>query len=165
MTTPKPTPQVLYHNLAQTLRGLEEDLRWGLEGSPRIPDAWRQIALEPAVAFKTPVTIRVDADVAKFFKAMGRGYLTQMNRVLRAFMEARLAGVVKGAEAALYEPMLSERYIALGAQVVEFGIRRNARARLGKDTEEMDVQMDRMILDLKLMERELGVPEAERIVR
>lgn len=158
-----PTAKAQYHNLAATLRDLETDLRWGLDGSPRIPKAWVEIALTPAVPFKQRMTLRVDEDVAKFFKAMGRGYLTQMNRVLRAFMEARLAGVVKGAEAAVYEPTLMEQYVALGQQVVEVGVRRNARARLGKDTEEMDVEMDRMILALKLMERELGVPEAERI--
>ena len=168
MTARKPLSQAQYHkaqyhNLAQTLRGLEEDLRWGLEGSVRIPEAWRQIALEPAVPGKVPVTIRVDEDVAKFFRAMGRGYLTQMNRVLRAFMEARLAGVVKGAEAAVYEPSGMERYLLLGSEVVELGIRRNARDRLGRDTEEMDVEFDRMVLALKLMERELGVPEEERI--
>ncbi|MGV8985093.1 MAG: BrnA antitoxin family protein [Cypionkella sp.] len=163
MTLRKLNAQAQYHNLAQTLRGLEEDLRWGLDGSVRIPAAWTAIALEPAVPGKTPVTIRVDADVAKFFRAMGRGYLTQMNRVLRAFMEARLAGVVKGAEAAVYEPTAMEQYVMLGAEVVELGIRRNARARLDKDTEEMDVEMDRMILRLKGMERDLGVPEEERI--
>jgi uncharacterized protein (DUF4415 family) len=163
MTPRKPSAQAQYHNLAQTLRGLEEDLRWGLEDSSRIPQAWRQIALEPAVPRKTPVTIRVDDDVAKFFRAMGRGYLTQMNRVLRVFMEARLAGVVKGAEAAVYQPTMAERYVQMGVEVVDLGIRRNARARLGKDTEEMDVVMDRMVLELKLMERELGVPEGERI--
>ncbi len=158
-----PTPKAQYHNLAMTLRDLETDLRWGLEGSARIPAAWTEIALAPAVPFKQKVTLRVDEDVAKFFKAMGRGYLTQMNRVLRAFMEARLAGVVKGAEAAVYEPTGMEKYMALGAEVLELGIRRNARDRLGKDTEEMDVEMDRMVLALKLMERELGVPEEERI--
>ena len=158
-----PTPKLHYHNLATTLRDLEADLRWGLDGSARIPAAWSEIALTPVEPFKRKLTLRVDEDVARFFKAMGRGYLTQMNRVLRAYMEARLAGVVKGAEAAVYEPSLAERYVALGQAVVELGIRRNARARLGKDTEELDVEMDRMILALKLMERELGVPEGERI--
>ena len=163
MTARKPNPLEHYHNLAVTLRDLETDLRWGLDGSDRIPAAWTEIALMPAVAGKTPVTIRVDEDVVKFFRAMGRGYLTQMNRVLRAFMEARLAGVVKGAEAAVYEPSLMEQYMVLGAEVVELGLRRNARDRLGKDTEDMDVAMDRMVIRLKAMERELGVPEEERI--
>lgn len=151
MTARKPNPSMHYHNLAHTLRDLEEDLRWGLEGSDRIPAEWTAIALEPAVASKTPVTIRVDQDVAKFFRAMGRGYLTQMNRVLRAFMEARLAGVVKGAEAKVYEPTLMERYVMLGAEVVELGLRRNARDRLGRDTEDLDVELDRAVLRLKGM--------------
>ena len=163
MASRKPNLQAQYHNLAQTLRGLEEDLRWGLDGSPRIPAAWSAIALEPAVPCKTPVTIRVDEDVVRFFRAMGRGYLTQMNRVLRAFMEARLAGVVKGAEAAVYEPTPMERYVLLGAEAVELGLRRNARDRLGKDTEELDVELDRMVLQLKQMEREMGVPVEDRI--
>lgn len=163
MTARKTPPQTHYHNLAVTLRALEADLRWGLEGSARIPAAWNEIAREPVVPAKTPLTIRVDEDVVRFFRAMGRGYLTQMNRVLRAFMEARLAGVVKGAEAEVYQPTPMETYLALGQQVVELGLRRNARARLGKDTEEMDVEIDRLVVELKLMERELGVPEEERI--
>ena len=32
MTARKPNPSMHYHNLAHTLRDLEEDLRWGLEG-------------------------------------------------------------------------------------------------------------------------------------
>lgn len=163
MTARKPNLLTHYHNLAETLRDLEEDLRWGLEGSDRIPAAWTEIALVPVVAGKTQMTLRVDEDVVKFFRAMGRGYLTQMNRVLRAFMEARLAGVVKGAEAKVYEPTLTEQYLMLGAEVVELGIRRNARDRLGRDTEDMDVELDRMVIRLKGMERELGVPEEERI--
>ena len=163
MAARKPNPSIHYHNLAGTLRDLEEDLRWGLEGSDRIPAAWTAIALEAVVPAKTHLTLRVDDDVVKFFRAMGRGYLTQMNRVLRAFMEARLAGVVKGAEAKVYEPTLMERYVMLGAEVVELGLRRNARDRLGRDTEDLDVDLDRAVLRLKGMERELEVPEEERI--
>lgn len=163
MTARKPNPTVHYHNLAHTLRDLEADLRWGLQDSARIPAAWREIALEPASPGKQQITLRVDEDVARFFKAMGRGYLTQMNRVLRAFMEARLAGVVKGAEATVYEPSALELYAVLGAELVEVGIRRNARLRLGKDTEELDVEFDRLVIKLKALEKELGLPEEERI--
>jgi len=35
---------------------------------------------------KTPVTIRLDADVLAWFKAQGKGYLTRMNMVLREEM-------------------------------------------------------------------------------
>ena len=37
---------------------------------------------------KTSVHLRVDADVLAWFKDQGRGHLTRMNAVLRAYMEA-----------------------------------------------------------------------------
>ncbi len=39
---------------------------------------------------KASVSLRVDADVLKWFKAQGPGYQTRMNAVLRAFKEASL---------------------------------------------------------------------------
>ena len=47
-------------------------------------------------------TIRLDADVVKFFKAMGPGYQPRINRVLRAFMHYRLAGVIEGPDTTDY---------------------------------------------------------------
>jgi uncharacterized protein (DUF4415 family) len=108
-----------YHHLAQTLRGLEEDLRHGLAGSARIPAEWHALAQEPAVPAKVPVTIRVDADVARFFRSLGRGHLTRMNAVLRAFMLARLAGVVQGAEAVTYTPSEEEEARALRREILD----------------------------------------------
>lgn len=37
---------------------------------------------------KKSVHLRVDTDVLAWFKAQGRGHLTRMNAVLRAYMEA-----------------------------------------------------------------------------
>jgi len=37
---------------------------------------------------KTQLTIRVDKDVLTWFKARGRGYQTQINALMRAYMEA-----------------------------------------------------------------------------
>jgi uncharacterized protein (DUF4415 family) len=37
---------------------------------------------------KESVSLRIDADVLKWFKASGAGYQTRMNAVLRAFKEA-----------------------------------------------------------------------------
>jgi uncharacterized protein (DUF4415 family) len=37
---------------------------------------------------KAQVTLRVDSDVLEWFKSQGRGYQTQINRLLRAYMEA-----------------------------------------------------------------------------
>lgn len=88
-----------YHHLSQTLRALEDDLRWGLNDSARIPPEWHAIAAADPVPVKRHTSLRVDEDVLRFFKAMGAGHLSRMNAVLRAFMLARLAGVVQGPEA------------------------------------------------------------------
>jgi len=45
---------------------------------------------------RTRVTIRLDADVVKFFKGLGPGYQVRINRVLRAFMHFRLAKLIEG---------------------------------------------------------------------
>ena len=36
---------------------------------------------------KQPVTIRIDADVLEWFRSRGKGYQTQINRLLRKYME------------------------------------------------------------------------------
>ena len=43
--------------------------------------------LKPASA-KTSISLRVDADVLKWFKAQGPGYQIRINAVLRAFKDA-----------------------------------------------------------------------------
>lgn len=93
---PKKTTATAYHQLGQVLRDLETDLRWRLEGSARIPAAWHDIAQERIHPPRQKISLRVDADVLRFFRAMGEGHLARMNAVLRAFMLARLAEVVKG---------------------------------------------------------------------
>jgi len=41
----------------------------------------------PADTAKTPVSIRVDGDVLDWFKAQGKGHLSRMNAVLRAYYQ------------------------------------------------------------------------------
>lgn len=55
-----------------------------------LPDAFWEIAEArmPAPA-KTPVNLRVDEDIVAFFKAGGRGHLTRMHAVLRAYVDAQ----------------------------------------------------------------------------
>jgi uncharacterized protein (DUF4415 family) len=38
---------------------------------------------------KLAVSLRLDADVLRFFRAFGAGYQTRINEVLKAFMQAR----------------------------------------------------------------------------
>lgn len=42
----------------------------------------------PAAKAKAQITLRIDSDVLDWFKSQGRGYQTQINRLLRAYMEA-----------------------------------------------------------------------------
>jgi uncharacterized protein (DUF4415 family) len=43
----------------------------------------------PAGTTKQAISIRVDDDVLQWFKAQGRGHLSRMNAVLRAYMLSR----------------------------------------------------------------------------
>ncbi len=111
ITATETKQRAAFHHLAGVMRGLEADLRWGLVQSDRIPQAWHQIAAEDPVPKKRHVSIRLDEDVLRFFQAMGAGHLTRMNAVLRAFMLARLAGVVKGAADVDYGHDLRATYL------------------------------------------------------
>jgi uncharacterized protein (DUF4415 family) len=42
----------------------------------------------PVAKNKAQVTLRIDSEVLEWFKAQGRGYQTQINNLLRAYMEA-----------------------------------------------------------------------------
>ncbi|MDJ0619639.1 MAG: BrnA antitoxin family protein [Calothrix sp. MO_192.B10] len=42
----------------------------------------------PPTKNKAQVTLRIDRDVLEWFKSQGRGYQTQINALLRAYMEA-----------------------------------------------------------------------------
>ncbi len=46
----------------------------------------------PSGTSKKAVSLRVDEDVLDWFKAQGKGHLSRMNAVLRAFMLANRAG-------------------------------------------------------------------------
>ena len=49
---------------------------------------WRsaRVVLPPG---KTSVHLRLDSDVVEWFKSRGKGHLTRMNAVLRAYVEAQ----------------------------------------------------------------------------
>ena len=51
-------------------------------------DFWRS-ARVVMPAGKTSVHLRLDSDVVDWFRARGKGHLTRMNAVLRAYVEAQ----------------------------------------------------------------------------
>lgn len=160
---PAPAPAAAYHHLAGTLATLEGAVRHGLAGSAFIPAEWEAVAQVEAVPAKEKLTLRLDGDVVRFFRLMGTGWQTQANRVLRAFMLARLSGVVRGAEAVQHGPTALERYLAEGAAVVEALQARNERAAAGQDTAAEDLRLTRRMRALEALAEEAGVPEEERL--
>lgn len=89
-----------FHYMADAMRRLEWDLHHTIEATGRIPLEWHQIAQEPVRQGAERVAIRLDRDVLRFFRSMGPGYGPRINLVLRTYMHARLAGVIRGAETA-----------------------------------------------------------------
>ena len=57
------------------------------EAEPLGTEFWKQARVVMPSA-KTSVHLRLDADVVDWFKAQGRGHLTRMNAVLRAYVDA-----------------------------------------------------------------------------
>lgn len=90
--------RINYHYMADVMRRLEWDLHQKVLTEGRIPEAWHEIAQERGEAKRIRVTLALEEDVVRFFRGMGEGYGPRMNAVLRAFMHARLAGLLKGAE-------------------------------------------------------------------
>ena len=65
-------------------RAIANDPDW--EG---VPDDWSERAEAVMPRPKVPVSIRLDADVVERYRAMGRGWQTRINAILRAYLEAR----------------------------------------------------------------------------
>lgn len=103
------TERMNYHYMADAMRRLEWDLHQTILSARRVPPEWHEIAAELGRRKKVTVSIQVEEDVLRFFRSMGLGYGPRMNTVLRAFMHARLAGVVKGAETMEYLRAPGER--------------------------------------------------------
>lgn len=89
-----------YYYFTEAMRRVETALHGRLAESLLVPEAWTEIARRRGPPGRVRVTLRVDADAVAFFKSMGAGHLSRMNDVLVAFVQARIAGILPGAEAA-----------------------------------------------------------------
>lgn len=78
------------------LEQLQEDLsiEW-IDKS--LPDEWSGLDwMHPVDRHKTRVTIRLDSDMVRWFRALGPGYQKRINLVLRIYWQSLLAGHIKG---------------------------------------------------------------------
>ena len=90
--------RVNYHYMADVMRRLEWDLHQKILTEGRVPDAWHELARGRGTGKRVRVTLMIEEEVLRFFRSLGEGYGPRMNRVLAAFMHARLAGVLEGGE-------------------------------------------------------------------
>ena len=84
--------------MMDVMRRLEWDLHNTIEMTGRIPEEWHDIAMATPHQARVKVNLGLEADVVKFFRSMGLGYGPRINDVLKSYMHARLAGVIRGAE-------------------------------------------------------------------
>ncbi|MEO0342304.1 MAG: BrnA antitoxin family protein [Pseudomonadota bacterium] len=71
------------------------------------PPEWDEIDIEVRdTSKKEKISIRIDEDVLKFFRALGPNYTTRINYVLRTFVMGRLARVLFSRSGALDEDEL-----------------------------------------------------------
>ncbi len=83
--------------MADALRKLEFDVLSAVIDANGLPEDWQQIVSDPEdTMVRDKITMRLDRDIVRFFKAMGPGYQIKMARVLRAWVHGRLAKVVAG---------------------------------------------------------------------
>jgi uncharacterized protein (DUF4415 family) len=69
-------------------RGLDPTRSDAPEAEPLGKDFWKSahVVVPPG---KTSVHLRLDSDVIEWFRSRGKGHLTRMNAVLRAYVEAQ----------------------------------------------------------------------------
>lgn len=64
-----------------------------------VPEAWDTLEHDVDVMEdRIKITLRLDASVVKFYRAMGPGYQSRINRVLATFAQMRIAGVRRAEE-------------------------------------------------------------------
>ncbi len=69
-------------------RGEDDTSPAAPEAAPLGKDFWKsaRVVMPPG---KTSVHLRLDSDVVEWFKAHGKGHLTRMNAVLKAYVDAQ----------------------------------------------------------------------------
>jgi uncharacterized protein (DUF4415 family) len=72
---------------ARRARGEDQTRLDAPEAEPLGEDFWKQARVVMPRG-KTPVHLRLDSDIVEWFKAHGKGHLTRMNAVLRAYVDA-----------------------------------------------------------------------------
>ncbi len=142
--------------MMEAMRRLEWDLHNTIEMTGHIPPEWHDIAMNPGRAKGRRVCVVLDEDVLRFFRSMGQGYGPRLNAVLKSYMHARLAGVIKGPETINHFKHRAEVHSGpkpeWGSLAAEFG--EEWEDAPGEETDEMRMARVRARLRQKLAERD-----------
>lgn len=66
------------------------------KAAPRVSATWASGVVFADKEPKLAVSLRLDADVLRFFRGLGSGYQTRINEVLRVFMDAHQPAAGRG---------------------------------------------------------------------
>lgn len=81
-------------DLHRALSELEFDLHDAVEWQRHVPRQWSDLHMRGTPP-KTKVTVRIDSDIIKYLKSLGPGYQERMNNVLRAWVAAKAAKMIR----------------------------------------------------------------------
>ncbi len=94
--TPKAKNTALFK---RTLQDTESDLK-ELHLMGHIPMGWQDVENDPIEPHKTRVTMRLDTDMVRWFRKLGPGYQSRMNKILRMYYCGVTSGEISIAEMA-----------------------------------------------------------------
>ncbi|MGB3313967.1 MAG: BrnA antitoxin family protein [Albidovulum sp.] len=111
------TARLARARLARHLQGFGDDegLWWRVQ--ERVPEAWATVEEDlDCEEEKVKITLRLDASVAKLFRAMGKGYQARINHILTTYAQMRMGEIDRQAR-------------ALDTVMTEFGVVQSEEAR------------------------------------
>ncbi|MEO0654675.1 MAG: BrnA antitoxin family protein [Pseudomonadota bacterium] len=85
-----------YRFFCDQMNQFEWHMRWAIWDQKIVPMEWHTALERENQPSKTRVTLRLDEDLVKFFRKLGPGWQTTLNSVVRAFVKARLSGIIQG---------------------------------------------------------------------
>ena len=89
--------EIAYVQMMVELGDLERHWEQARLKQKLIPPDWHRVERDaPTRRRKTKITADFDADLVRWFRAMGLGYQARMNQVLRTWMLARISGEIEG---------------------------------------------------------------------
>jgi hypothetical protein len=94
--TPKAKNAALFK---RTLQDTESDLK-ELHLMGHIPMGWQGMDDDPVEPHKTRITLRLDADMVRWFRKLGPRYQTRMNKILRMYYTGVISGEISIAQMA-----------------------------------------------------------------